>query len=114
MVAHMTASMKALSEAVAVGRSAGGRLRGRARAEVARLIEQARREGETYGAMAAMLGVSEQTVTRWQMQSKDVELAQVRVAETARRELVVHGPGGLRIEGLSLEEIAALLGKLSS
>ena len=111
----MTSSMKALSEAVAAGRSPGGRLRAAARAEVVGLIEQALREGATYVAIAEMLGVSEQTVARWRTQSADTELAPVRVvgALSPSRSVMVHGPGGVRIEGLSLDEVAALLGRLS-
>jgi alkylated DNA nucleotide flippase Atl1 len=113
----MTSTMKALSEAVAVGRSAGGRLRASARFEVVRLIEAAYGEGATYGAIAEMLGVSEQTVMRWRMQDKDSELAEVRVVDAAGSRaggVVVYGAHGLRIEGLSLDEVAALLGRLGS
>lgn len=108
--------MKALGEAVTAGRSAGGRLRAGARSEVVRLIEAAHGEGATYGAIAEMLGVSEQTVTRWRMQATDMELAEVRIVDAASsaHELVVHGPHGLRIEGLSLDEVATLLGRLGS
>ena len=107
--------MKALSEAVAAGRSPGGRLRAAARAEVVGLIEQALRDGASYAAIAEMLGVSEQTVVRWRTSSTDTEFAPVRVVDASAqtRKLVVHGPGGLRVEGLSLDEVAALLGRLS-
>jgi hypothetical protein len=52
----MTSTMKALSEAVAARRSAGGRLRASGRAEVFRLIEAAHGAGVTYGGIAEMLG----------------------------------------------------------
>jgi hypothetical protein len=112
----MTSSLKTLREAVDRGRTPGGRLRASARSDVAGLIEEARAAGSSYGAIASSLEVSAQTLRRWRGNDGSAALAVVRVVDDRRPTdmLVVHGPRGLRIEGLSLDELAALLGKLSS
>ena len=80
------------------------------------------REREGVGgvaAVAAELGVSGLSLARW---SRTLERAEPRfravevvVAERLERArtVVVHGPRGLRIEGLSVAEVAELLGRLS-
>ena len=106
-------SLKALRAAIEAGRTTGGRLRPEARAEVGRLIERAHGEGATYSAIAGEVGVSEQTLQRWRA-AGSTSLAVVRVVDAtqAANGLVVHGPRGLRIEGLSLDDVATLLGRL--
>ena len=91
-------------------------MRSSARAEVARLIEQAHAAGASYGTIASALEVSDQTLRRWRGDAGSASLAVVRVVDDARRMdmLTVYGPRGLRIEGLSVDGLATLLGKLSS
>ena len=83
---------------------------------MARLIEQAHADGASYGAIASAVQVSEQTLRRWRIARVGTALAVVRVVAEPRSAdtVTVHGPLGLRIEGLSLDGLAALLGKLSS
>ena len=81
---------------------------------------QREREGVGVAAVAAELGVSGLSLARW---SRTLERAEPRfravevVVEAERleraRTVVVHGPRGLRIEGLSVAEVAELLGRLS-
>ena len=76
------------------------------------------REGAALGEVAAELGVSAITLERWSRKSPErsasfraIEL----VGEPVRRAsaVVVHGPRGLRIEGLTVSEIAELVERLS-
>lgn len=76
------------------------------------------REGVSLRAVAAELGVSGATLTRWSRRRQELPTvfrAIEVVAEPAERPvaLVVHGPRGLRIEGLSVEGLARLIERLS-
>lgn len=64
--------------------------------------------GSRTGACRA-LGLGPQTVERWRARPAFVAVE----VEPARSTLVVHGPAGLRIEGLDLDSLAALLRKLA-
>ena len=78
-----------------------------------------------YQAIAEALGLDEGALyrLRWRERSKDSTqtrrrrtrgLVAVRVAPKVVSEtLVVHGPLGLRVEGLTLDDLAALLRRLS-
>jgi transposase len=76
------------------------------------------REGASLRQVAAELGVSEASLARW-ARGREEPVGQFRaievVAEPVRpvSAVVVHGPRGLRIEGLSLQELAALIERLS-
>ncbi len=76
------------------------------------------REGASLRAVAAELGLSDATLARWSRrppESPVVFRAIEVVAEPAERRdaIVVHGPRGLRIEGLSVEALARLIERLS-
>jgi transposase len=80
---------------------------------------QRERQGASVGVVAAELGVSGVSLSRWLRKGQGVESgfrAIEVVAEpygaTARR-LVVHGPRGLRIEGLTVLDVVTLLERLS-
>ncbi len=76
------------------------------------------REGASVREVAAELGVSEASLARWSRRREEPPAAfraiEV-VAEPAHMPgtLVVHGPRGLRIEGLSVEGLARLIERLS-
>jgi hypothetical protein len=83
------------------------------RSEVAAAIEQAHAAGESYEQLAKAVGVTTQTLSNWRALRKQGRFEQVRVAAPPTPTVVVHGPSGLRIEGLSLDELAALWRRLS-
>ena len=76
-----------------------------------------------YQAIAEALGLDEDALyrLRWRERSKGTAqtrrrraLVAVRVAPKVRTEtLMVHGPLGLRVEGLTLDDVAELLRRLS-
>lgn len=81
-----------------------------------------RRERERQGAavreVAAELGVSAISLERWSRRRREHETsfrAIELVGDPVRRasEAVVHGPRGLRIEGLTVSQIAELIERLS-
>jgi transposase len=111
----MISSLKALRATVEASRTSGGRLRRASQLEVASAIERARSEGASYAAIAVALGVTQQTLKRWRSSDAGSSLALIRVVDPApvARAVTVHGPRGVRIEGLTLDEIAALLVRLS-
>jgi len=80
------------------------------------LIEQAHAAGASYGAIASAVQVGAQTLRRWRGGRSSTALAVVRVIDAPRAAgaLTVYGPRGLRIEGLSVDGLAALLERLSS
>jgi len=83
-------------------------------------VEEAHAQGASYREVAATLGVKFHTLMSWrgqeqQRRSRSSALVPVRVAATpVARGLIVHGPRGLRVEGMSLDELAVLIARLSS
>lgn len=80
---------------------------------------QREREGASGSVVAAELGVGAPTLSRWSRQV-DGATSSFRAIElvTERREerttaLVVHGPRGLRIEGLTVLDVVTILERLS-
>ena len=108
----MASGLKDLRGLIERGRSAAGHLRGEARGEVVTIIERTRAEGSSYREIADAIGVKLQTLMSWRAQQQSTALVAVRVS-TPSRGMTVHGPHGLRIEGLSLDDIAALWTRLS-
>lgn len=79
-------------------------------------IERRRREGASEGTIGRELGISPMTFRRWAgRRSSGFMLATVDApfASPVGVVVVVHGPRGLRIEGLDLEGVAALWERLS-
>lgn len=76
-----------------------------------------RRDGASWRAIAADVGVSEVTLARWagaRPSRAVVPFRAVHVASTPPEpRLVVHGPGGVRVEGLTLADAAELLRRLA-
>ena len=76
------------------------------------------REGAALSEVAGELGVSAISLERWSRRRRERETsfrAIELVGEAVQRAsaVVVHGPRGLRIEGLTVLEIAELVGRLS-
>jgi hypothetical protein len=77
-------------------------------------IERRRREGASEGTIGRELGISPMTFRRWAgRRCSGFVLATVDAPFAAPVGVVVHGPRGLRIEGLDLEGVAALWERLS-
>jgi transposase len=104
--------LKAARRLISKSRTPGGRLPANVRGEVIAAVEDAHASGMSYSACAQALGVAEPTLMRWRWRDRDKKLVSVRV-QLPMTALTVHGPGGLRIEGLSLEDVAALLKRLA-
>jgi transposase-like protein len=86
-------------------------------------VARARAEGQKLPLVAAQLGISWQTVEYWRRRENPSfqeerpgsrQFVQIEVAEpqTKLQSIVVHGPRGVRIEGLSLEQLGELLRSL--
>jgi hypothetical protein len=104
--------MKRLLAMIGTRRGAGGRVPRSAQAEIAAEIERAHAAGASYSSTAAALGLTLNTVTCWRRRRTGAKLVAVRVPLPASS-LVVYGPRGLRIEGLSIDDVTALLARLS-
>jgi hypothetical protein len=85
------------------------------RERAAAFVERRRREGASEGAIGRELGISPMTFRRWvaRRSSSGFVLATVDAARPTPLGVVVHGPRGIRIEGLDLDGVAALLERLS-
>lgn len=97
-------------------RGRGRRFPAELRAELVEAVHQLRAEGRTWKGIGDALGVTPQTVRRWSVErAADAPLVPVEIAAGREREdgLVVVSPHGYRVEGLSLEQAAALLRALS-
>ena len=74
-----------------------------------------RRQGADLLTVSAELGISSKTLERWlgaRRSSPRFKRVQVESAPAATQALVVHGPRGLRIEGLDVNGVAELLQRL--
>jgi hypothetical protein len=81
----------------------------------ARALEYAigrRNEGAALARIAAEIGVSRGTLTKWIEPPTCSPFEVVAVTPTSRTH-AVHGPRGVRVDGLSLEEVAELFRRLS-
>jgi transposase len=113
----MTTSLKDLRALMERERTPGGQLRGSGRRAAVDAIERLHAAGASYREIADGVGVKFQTLMSWRFTAeRSTALVPVRVSSPApaARALVVHGPRGLRIEGLSLDELATLWSRLSS
>jgi transposase-like protein len=95
------------------------------RREVIAYVSRQRAQGQSVALLAEELGLSPLTLGRWLEQPahgaamalfRPVSLAAAAPAVEvlpARSSLVVHGPGGLRIEGLDLDSLTQLVRRLA-
>lgn len=81
------------------------------------LREQRARGGRSWRSVAEEIGVTEGMLRRWCEKYPETSMPEFRAVEIVapkRSRPVVITPRGLRVEGLSIEEIAVLLQSLSS
>ena len=82
-------------------------------AEVRRFVVASRAAGVSMARLSEQLGIPLDTLYRWQRATPPVRsLRPVEVIADERR-VTVLGPCGVRIEGLALDGVAALLRKLA-
>lgn len=95
-------------------RGPGRRLSTEAKRRVALYAQRRATEGATLRQIAREVGLGAETVSRVLERTTRPALVPVRVVEDPQRaQVIVRGPGGLTIEGLGLEELAALLRELA-
>ncbi len=86
-------------------------------------VARARAQGQRLAVIAAELGIGWQTIEYWRRRenpsaedrrSYAKRFVQIQVTEPVSQQqgIVVHGPRGTRIEGLSLEQVGELLRSL--
>jgi transposase-like protein len=92
-----------------------------AREAVKELVAQRRREGAGLSSVARELGVSATTLRKWVRKDRapsaprtKTKFREVEVvpAPPASPTLIVHGPAGLRIEGVTIADVAELVRRL--
>ena len=108
--------LKAARRVLESSRSPGGHLRASARRKVIEAAELARASGMTYGAISEALGIELDALHRWRWTERSARPAMVAVTverPTGSARMVVHGPRGLRIEGLTVGELVELVQRLS-
>jgi len=78
-----------------------------------------RRQGATLLAVGSELGMNWKTLARWLGERKAARFERVEVVATApatavpaAMSIVVHGPRGVRIEGLDIDGVASLVRRL--
>jgi len=86
------------------------------RADVVRFTQGEVARGQTLASVALALDLTTTTLTRWMgSPSYEPAFASVVLAQPSRpTSFVLHLPGGLRVEGLSIEQLAELCGRLGS
>ena len=76
-----------------------------------------RRQGAKLVEVAAELGMKSHTLSRWLGEKRpSTSFERVEVVATAApaaRKLIVHGPRGLRVEGLELADVAELVRRVA-
>jgi transposase len=91
----------------------GKRYEAELKSRVVAFAQAQRGQGRSWGQVATELGLRFETLRRWCVKgSSSLPRAMRRVeivADVASRRLAVVSPGGLRIEGLTLEDAVALL-----
>jgi len=83
------------------------------RREAVSCWRELREQGRSAGAAAVRLGFAVQTLERWSGQERRLLRAVVIEGEPKQSQWVVHGPCGLRIEGLDMAGLAELLRRLA-
>jgi len=116
--------LKAARRLLETSRTPSGRVPAETRREVVGVAARAHDSGMEYQAIAEALGLDEDALyrLRWRERSKSPArrgrrtrgLVAVHVApKVVSDTVVVHGPMGLRVEGLTLDGLAELLRRLS-
>ena len=91
------------------------------REKVARYVLSRREQGATFEQLARTLGVPANTLLRWSRAlakpssaAAEVPFRRVELVGEVVRSMTVHGPCGLRVEGLDLDSLVTLWRRLSS
>lgn len=109
----MERELEELGAAVRAHRERGGghRLPKALKAEVAAAVRRARDAGMSQRRVAALAGVSTQSVQRWTRAPRKTALVPVQVATPTELtgQLTLTSPDGWRVSGLDLRSTAALL-----
>lgn len=117
--------LKAARRLLETTRTPAGRVPAETRREVVSVAVRAHESGMRYEAIAEALGLDQDSLyrLRWVERSRSSKqerrrgergLVAVRVAsEGGAKMLVLHGPLGVRVEGLTLDELTELLRRLS-
>lgn len=105
-----------------LARRAGAGTRGRftdaLRAETLAVLAARKAQGASQDTVAEELGISGWTLSRWKQQAgraqagaafRPVRVVREAAPPTSPGALTVHGPAGLRVEGLTVEWVAALV-----
>lgn len=83
------------------------------RARAMTYVDRRRSDGATDQQIARELGIAAMTFRRWVGSRTAAFRAVAVVDESPSAPLVVHGPRGLRVEGLDLDHLVELWGRLS-
>lgn len=86
------------------------------KSRVSAYVQSRRRSGATLESLSSELGICAGSVVRWMGSPKTARRRRRMVpveVRAARSKVVVHGAHGVRVEGLSLDELATLLRSLS-
>jgi transposase len=100
-------------------RGAGKRYPAAAKRMATEYLRQRQKVGAPLSAVARELGVKRHTLLAWvagpdrAAQAPGFVPVRVVAAGPARAAIVVHGPGGVRIEGLEVADVVALLRALA-
>ena len=91
------------------------------REKVARYVLSRRQQGATYELLAQTLGVPPNTLHRWSHSLKhdaattdEGPFRRVQFVDEGASSMTLHGPYGLRVEGLDLDTLVALWKRLAS
>jgi len=84
------------------------------RQRVSAAVRQLREEGAGYVEIGQALGISAETARRMLSERARTQLVPVHVVAAPQPTLVLTGPHGVRVEGLSVEQVALVLRALSS
>lgn len=91
------------------------------REEAARYVLSRRAQGETFEQIARTLGVPGNTLLRWSRALAERSSApdeapfrRVELVDENTRVMTLHGPCGLRVEGIDLDTLVALWRRLAS
>lgn len=100
---------------IEASRSARGRVPAAIRSEILIVAERAHDAGASYRDVSDALGIDVKALMRWRWRDQKPKLVAVRVplSAAATSTVTLHGPRGLRIDGVSLDDVAALWMKLS-
>jgi predicted transcriptional regulator len=85
------------------------------RLEVAQHAATRRADGTPIAQIARELGINAQTLRRWMLETRDAfGVVHVVPHSVAPATFTLTGPSGIRVEGLDLDALAALLRRLAS